>query len=84
MLNCIKRIYLNLILLNTYFVAFLFNYSSITYDQVFAISVVLLPFEILYLVCLLFGIKNKKIRIFNIIVFLIILFVIIFNRIKKN
>lgn len=85
MISFIKSIYLDLIILNTNLVAFIFNYSSKSYDQVIALSVLLLPFEILYLFSIIIGImkyKNKKIKIFNFIVLVIILFILVFNRIK--
>ncbi len=85
MINVIKGIYLNLILLNTKFIAFLFNYSSDALDQVIALSVLLLPFEMVYIVFISLGIvkrKNKILKIFNIIVFLFLLFIFTYNRIK--
>lgn len=85
MINVIKNVYLNLILFNTKFIVFLFNYSSDTLDQVLALSVLLLPFEIFYFVCIILGIvkSNKKIlKIFNLIIFFILLFIFIYNRIK--
>ena len=85
MINVIKGIFLNLILLNTKFIVFLFNYSSDALDQVIALSVLLLPFEIVYIVFIILGIvkrKNKILKIFNIIVFFVLLFTFTYNRIK--
>ena len=85
MINIIKNIYLNLIIINTKFVVFLFNYSSDTLDQVIALSVLLLPFQIFYIFCIILGIvnrKNKILKIFNLIVLLILVFVFIYNRVK--
>ena len=82
-LSSLCGIFVNLLIYNSYFVNFIFNWNS--WDGSIGASALLLPIEIAYIVSFIIGFtkKKKKLVIANFVILLFLIFVIIFNRLIR-